>query len=114
MSDEPLVFGTGGDWLLVHTDPHSGTQTYIQDLQDGHTAIKKVTPINNLLDSAADSRAASAGRKWGDGQVIGTLPLSVYFGTGYAEAKANHDHAWIKRFWSDPDHKHLRTKEGKL
>lgn len=114
MTDEPLNFGTGSDWLLVRSDPITGMQVYIQDLGDGRTAIKKVMPMEQILESAAADRSMNVGRKWGDGQVIGTVPLELYFSTGYADAKKNHDTAWLKRFWNDSDHQKLRTFEGKV
>jgi hypothetical protein len=114
MSDGPLNFGTGNDWLLVRSDPVSGMKVYIQDLGDGRTAIKKVMPADSILESAAADRSMNAGRRWGDGRVIGTVPLELYFGTGYADAKANQDTTWLKRFWNDPDHKNLRTFEGNI
>lgn len=110
----PMDYGTGNNWLLVRRDPITGTETYIQDMGDGHTAIRKVTPVNQILDSAAEDRANNAGKGWGDGQVIGTVPLSLMFTTGYAEAKKNHDTAWLKRFWNDGNHKKLRTFEGNI
>lgn len=112
MSDEVLNFGTGSDWLLVRSDPISGMKVYIQDLGDGRTAIKKVMPVDSILESAADDRSNNAGKRWGDGQIIGTVPLEMYFSSGYAEAKNNHDTAWLKRFWNDRDRYRLRTFEG--
>ena len=114
MSDEPLTFGTGDNWLLVHTDPFSGKQTYIMDLKDGNTAIRTVVPVDQILESAADDRSANAGKKWGDGQIIGTVPLSVALQSGYSQAKQNGDTAWIKRFWNDSDNAKLRTFHGKI
>jgi hypothetical protein len=114
MSDEDLNFGTGNDWLLVRSDPITGMKVYIQDMGDGRTAIKKVMPVDPILESAAADRSNNAGRKWGDGQVIGTVPLELYFSTGYADAKKNGDTAWLKRFWNNGDHKKLRTFEGQV
>ena len=114
MSDEALNFGTGADWLLVRSDPISGMKVYIQDLGDGRTAIRKVMPVDPILESAAADRSNNAGKRWGEGQIIGTVPLELYFSTGYAEAKQNHDTAWLKRFWNDGNHKKLRTFEGNV
>jgi hypothetical protein len=108
---EPLW---NGEWVHIHTCPFSGAQTYIMDRGDGTTAIKKITPINELLDSAAADRAETAGKKWGDGQIIGTVPDSIAYSSGYMRAKTEGDDRWIKRFWNDSDHKYLRVKEGKL
>lgn len=111
---EPMEYGTGSNWLLVHSDPITGTQTYIQDMGDGNTAIRKVTPASQILDSAAADRSDNSGKRWGDGRVIGTVPLSLFFTTGYAEAKRNNDATWLRRFWNDRDNYKLRTFEGNI
>lgn len=109
-----MEYGTGNNWLLLHSDPLTGTQTYIQDMGDGHTAIRKVTPVSQILDSAAQDRLNNSGKRWGEGQTIGTVPMSLYFTTGYAEAKKNGDTAWLKRFWNDRSNYKLRTFEGNI
>ena len=101
-----------GEWMLIHSTPT--TQTYIKDNGDGTSTIKKVTEVDPILESAAADRANNAGRKWGDGQIIGTIPDTIFYSSGYAEAKNNHDTKWLKRWWNDPDHKKLRTFEGSI
>ena len=72
------------------------------------------TIVRPILESAAADRSDNAGKRWGDGQIIGTVPDTIFYSSGYAEAKNNHDAAWLKRFWNDPDHKKLRTFEGSI
>ncbi len=103
-----------GEWMHIHSDPYSGAQTYIKDNGDGTSTIKKITPVEQILDSAAADRSANAGRKWGDGQIIGTIPDTIFYTTGYAEAKKNNDDKWLRRFWNNSDYQKLRTFEGKL
>jgi hypothetical protein len=67
-----------------------------------------------LLEQAKIERSASAGKRWEGGKVVGRLPLPLYFSSGMASARLQKDDAWVKRFWSDPDHKYLRTFEGNL
>ncbi|MEV5407199.1 hypothetical protein AB0L20_32315, partial [Streptomyces albidoflavus] len=62
----------------------------------------------------AEDRLANAGKRWGEGQVIGTIPDSIAHSTGYMQAKQNGDVQWIKRFWNDSDNRKLRTFEGKI
>jgi hypothetical protein len=106
---EPLW---NGEWMLIHSTPN--TRTYIRDLGDGTSEIKKITEIDPILESAAADRSDNAGKRWGDGQIIGTVPDTIFYSSGYAEAKNNHDTAWIKRFWNDGSHKKLRTFEGQV
>ena len=101
-----------GEWMLIHSTPT--TQTYIKDNGDGTSTIKKVTEVDPILESAAADRSMNAGKKWGDGQIIGTVPDTIFYSSGYAEAKNNHDTAWLKRFWNDSNHKKLRTFEGNI
>jgi hypothetical protein len=108
---EPLW---NGEWVLVHECPFSGAQAYVMDMGDGTTKIKKVTPINQLLDSAAADRSDNQGKRWGEGRVIGTIPDSIAYSSGYMRAKTEGDERWIKRWWNDIDHKYLRTFEGKI
>ena len=101
-----------GEWVLIHSSPI--TQTYIKDNGDGTSTIKKVTAVDPILESAAADRSDNAGKRWGDGQIIGTVPETIFYRSGYAEAKTNHDKKWLKRVWNDPDNKKLRTFEGNL
>ncbi len=66
------------------------------------------------LDRAAAERLANAGKRWGDGQVVGRLPLPLYFSSGMAQARLQKDDKWVKKFWNDPDVKKLRTFEGNV
>ena len=101
-----------GEWVLIHSSPI--TQTYIKDNGDGTSTIKKVTAVDPILESAAADRSDNAGRRWGEGQIIGTVPETIFYQSGYAEAKTNHDAKWLKRFWNDGNHKKLRTFDGTI
>lgn len=82
---------------------------------DGSITVRQeLYATDALLKQIAEERAAVAGKSWGTGQVIGRVPLPLYFSSGLAEASKQRDTRFIKRFWSDPDHKNLRIKEGSL
>lgn len=111
MSDQ-LQIPPGG-WLFWNRDPVTGVAVWIGEV-DGHYVIRRDIPMDDILESCADERAYNQGKSWGDGQVIGSVPMGLAFSSGYVEAKKQGDTAWIKRFWNDPDHKKLRTREGRV
>lgn len=100
-----------GDWVLIHHSPVTGVKTYVMDLGT-HYAVRKDTPVDGILDSAAADRSNNGGKRWGDGRVIGTIPDAIAWSSGYMNAKKNGDEAWIKRFWNNRDNYKLRTFEG--
>ena len=107
------------DWFLAGSEGGVETWHRYEHTPDGVTKLhvrKTWTPAGQqaTLDLAAAERAANAGKKWGDGRVIGRLPLPLYFSSGMAEARRQNDHKWIRSFWNDPDVKRLRTFEGKV
>jgi hypothetical protein len=102
-----------GDWQLLRHDPITGTKTYILDIGT-HYVVRKEIPVDDILEDVAMERSANAGKRWGDGQVIGSVPLPLAFSSGYMKARVNGDTEWIKRFWNDPDHRKLRTFEGNI
>lgn len=102
-----------GAWVLVEDNDtftryelEIGDGTVVQRTEHKHTAA--------LLDANARARSSNAGRRWGDGQVVGSIPLNLYYSSGMAEANKQADKAWIKRFWNDPDNRNLRTFEGRV
>ena len=106
-----FLFKKGDDgvetWHRYETTPDGVTKLHVREEWD--PAWQQA-----LLDRAAAERAANAGKRWGDGQVIGRLPLTLYFNSGMAKARVQGDTTWIKRFWNDSEHSKLRTFEGKV
>ncbi len=107
------------DWVVVSAEGGVETSHRYERNADGTTLLHVKQEWNPeymqaTLDRAHAERAANAGKKWGDGQVVGRLPLPLYFSSGMAEAARQGDEKWRKAFWNDPDNARLRTFEGKL
>lgn len=105
------------DWITIEDSPTCLTLGRLDYGDDGQPCVRIQKQIKNaeeFMSANSQWRAEVANQKWGDGQVIGRMPDSMYFTSGMAEARKNNDEKWIKRFWSDPDHKKLRIKEGNL
>jgi hypothetical protein len=105
------------DWVVFADTPDVRT---LHRMVVGADGVKRLTVRQEwknpqaYLEQASMERSLKAGKSWGDGQVIGRVPLALYFSSGMAQARQNHDETWIKRFWNDSDNKYLRTKEGQL
>lgn len=103
-----------GNWWLVNYDEDTEVATWLTT-EDGKRYIqRRDEPRQDIIASAAADRLENAGKRWGDGQVIGTVPEGYAWSSGYMRAKAEGDTAWIKRFWNDRDNRNLRTFEGKV
>ena len=101
-----------GKWVLVGTTPW--TNTYEVDLGDRIVRKTEYLGTQELLDEAQKDRSANLNKRWGDGQVIGRVPLPLYFASGLAQAQKEGDRRFVRRFWNDPDNRHLRTFEGNI
>lgn len=99
-----------GDWVLI--EDNESFRRYELDLGD-RVLIKtehKGTPQH--LDANARLRADNAGTRWGDGQMAASIPMNVYYASGYAEASRHRDIKWIRRFLRD--NPRLKTRDGDL
>jgi hypothetical protein len=111
--------GRPQEWTLMSSECGVETWHRYEVTSDGRTLLHVKQEWNPawqeaMLERAAAERSANAGKRWGDGQVVGRVPLPLYFSSGLAEAARQQDEAWRKRFWNDPDNSRLRTFEGKL
>lgn len=107
------------DWFLESAADGFETWHRYERTPDGVTKlhVRKVwnpDAQQAMLDRAHAERSANAGKRWGGGQVIGRLPLPLYFSSGMAQARMQGDETWIKRFWNSSDHSKLRTFEGNV
>lgn len=100
-------------WVLVEDNPYF--RRYEADLGDGRL-IQRTEQKNTdaMLDEIAEARANWAGQRWGDGAVIGRVPLNLYYSSGMAEASRQRDKKFQAKFWNDLDHRRLRIKEGRV
>jgi len=102
-----------GAWIVL--DETDTSRTLMLDNGDGTTTLKvQHFGMQEVLDHNAEFRAAQAGQSWGDGKIIGRVPLSYYYASGLARAAKEGDAAFQKRFWNDRDNYRLRTKEGAI
>lgn len=78
---------------------------------------KIVTCVQRLADPIIENNkqelADNSGERWGDGQVVASIPLDMYF-EKFATARMNGDENHIKKLLNDSDYRFLRTFPGKV
>jgi hypothetical protein len=86
---------------------------YEADLGDGRVIQRteqKHTP--DMMRDIHEAHMTWQNKKWGDGAVVGRVPLNLYYSSGLAEANRQRDKKFIAKFWNDPNHSRLRIKGG--
>jgi hypothetical protein len=58
-------------------NPQTGVHTRVH-FEDGQIIHQKTFDAEPYLKAAEEARILSEGQRWGDGQIIGTLPPLVY------------------------------------
>lgn len=105
----PDPFG-GKGFLLVNQPDY---RLWICETEPGVYQTCAEELVDPILEANARLRAANAGKRWGDGQIVASIPLDKYYQEIVPLKKAG-DQAGIKRWLNDPDNHKLRTFEGKI
>lgn len=107
-------------------DPFDGKGTMVSDPtrfdmrcwvwtdENDTTHICHVYRVDPVLEANRERYNDSIGKKWGDGQVVASIPNAIYYHGDYAKAREARDDAWINRFLNDIDNQKLRTFRGRL
>ena len=75
--------------------------------------VKTLMPVDDLFERTQTARAETAGKSWGDGQKVASIPIHIWQ-RELAEAQREGDEKHVKKWLNDPDHAKFRTKEGKV
>lgn len=103
------------DWHLFQETP--AFRRYLAFLPDGRQVMKtEYLADDALVEQNKFLRNESDGTKWGDGQVVGRIPLNVLFSSQHqiAEKLREGDRDHIK-WWLNSEHAlPYRTRNGKI
>lgn len=99
-----------GDWVLVEDNEHF--RRWELDLGDKVIRKTEAKGTETLLDEASAIRSLKAGQRWGDGQIVGRIPLNLYYSSGMAEASRQRDIKYQRKFYRE--HPKLKTFDGDL
>ena len=98
-------------WVLV--EDNESFSRYELDLGNGQIARRtEHKQTDAMLDQIHEAHMNWQGKRWGDGAVVGRVPLNLYYSSGLAEASRQRDKKFKAKFWNDIDHRKLRIKGG--
>lgn len=98
------------DKRLFEVDPLTGIETYFHYNADNDTfTLEKQQDVEPILD-LNKAQYNEAPTRWGDGQRVASIPLSLY-----SELKAKgiiDDQDALRKWLNDPDNRFFRTRPG--
>lgn len=105
----------GGKGFLVIDRPDKRVWACVEEVAPGKQRWDYCTQtlVDPLLEANKIAYDESDGKTWGDGKVVASIPLDMYF-RELVPAKKNGDTAFIKRWLNDPDHRAFRTFKGQI
>jgi hypothetical protein len=108
--DEAWGYNPPGEWKLVTDNGWSR----VYELDMGSHVVQKTEFENadGMLAEAERVRSIKAGQRWGDGQVVGSIPMNLYYASGMAEASRQRDVAFQRKFYRE--HPKLKKFDGDL
>lgn len=101
-----------GDWELFDYDPTTGRSVW--HWFDGEKLHQRTDyPVDQILQDNTAARNDLAGRNWGEGQRIASIPLNIFYDQ-LGEAHAQGDKKYLSRWLNDGDNAGFRTFEGRV
>ncbi|MGV2071667.1 hypothetical protein ACQZ4Z_13015 [Agrobacterium vitis] len=102
-----------GAWTLFDYDFKTGRQVW--HLFDGEKDVFRTDyRVDDVMGINAECRNMAAPGWKGDYHLVASVPLNTAFDSGLAQAQAEGDDAFVRRFLNDSDNRAWRTKEGRL
>lgn len=110
--EEQIDPANPGGWVMV--EDNESYRRWELDLGDRIVAKTEHKGTDKLLEDNQRIFNENDGKRWGDGQVVGSVPMNMYFQSGLAEAGKQKDIKFIRRWWDDPDHRKFRKFKGTI
>lgn len=107
----------GGDWKFLDRNPVTGITRYVLDLGNGTSVMRTEYPhTEELFRINGEKQISSLNTRWGDGQIVASIPMNVLFNPemGLSEAVSEGDDDFVNKWLNDSDHSKFRTRGGRL
>lgn len=105
----PDPFGGKGELIVDRFDK----RVWLAEVEPGVWQTSTETYVGPILDANSDSRTENLNKRWGDGQIVASIPMDILY-RELMPAQKQGDTAYIKRWLNDPDHAYFRTFEGNI
>jgi hypothetical protein len=103
-------FNPPAGWTLVSDNGWS--HVFEADLGDRVVQKTQFLHADKVLQEAERTRDIKSGQRWGDGQVVGSIPMNLYYASGMAEASRQRDVKFQRKFYRE--HPKLKKFHGDL
>lgn len=117
LGSNPSMFDpNSANWKFVKHDPLTGMTTYEAEIEGVGTVLRHQYEMTQELWNANQTiRNETDGKRWGDGQIVASIPMNELFGKTYlGEAFSEGDTQAIAKYLNDADNIRYRTKSGKI
>ena len=102
----------GGRGMLVGESPTK--REWIAYNEERKQYVKCVTYFSGpLFEMNQKIRSENAGKRFGDGQIVASIPEAEYYRT-IVPAQQNDDQKWIKKFLNKSENQKYRTFGGTI
>lgn len=102
------------DWYLISDEPDLGLRRWGLDLDNERSIIRTEYYVADaFMDANAEQLKASEGVKFGNGQVVASVPMHIW-ARQIAPRQRDGNISSIKRWLNDPDNLCFRTFRGKV
>lgn len=99
---------------LFDIDPLSGVKRYFHydELTDEATLTAEQDVTKVLEDAKRRRNSFSKLDRWGDGKVVASVPLSIYY--EWMRDGKDRDTAFLRKWLNDPENSGFRIFEGRV
>jgi hypothetical protein len=98
----------------VSDDPFLGVRRYELDLDDQRTVVRtEYYAVDAFMETNAALRNESDGKRFGDGQVVASVPLHIW-AREIAPRRQDGNDVSLKRWLNNSDNRAFRTFRGKV
>ena len=99
-----------GDWVLFSMDTLSGVERWYNPKED---LFKTISHVDALIRDNKQAQAETAGKRWGGGQSVASIPLDLYY-RELDPAVQQDDKKYLSRWLNNSEHRDFRRKEGSV
>ena len=102
-----------GPWHLLDYDTATKRSVWWMMDAEGNDLFRHDIPVDDILEANHWFRGEGAGKRWGEGQRIASIPLPLFFDE-LNEACLQDDKKYVSKWLNNSDNRGWRTFEGRV
>ena len=103
------------NWLLFDDDREIGRKVWLgYDATGKFRAAHVEQEVDAVLEANAALEKESYGKRFGDYNLVASVPLTAFEKAGLGDAIDGQDRRYLSRYLNDSDHSKFRTSRGRV